>query len=242
MLKLAFSVLPNPPFLAQWLTRKSNSFKPSDARRTPSPSLPAKLAEALSESMVLQSMSLNLLSSEPRSMNQWSCSERNDSLRLTSESEPEEVVILLNFMQSDKLFLRQSSPTTKNSRTSNPREKLRKFFFNTTEPSSSLIQEDLNQRNTAVLVPDPENKNHTDKSRRPNTLCCKVQSVCGILVFDQHFYHCGMSHFYTSAALHFLSELECCQELFSHCKAHKYFVLWSNSSMSVLHILKKTHD
>mgnify|MGYP007014816859 CR=1 FL=1 len=109
-------------------------------------------------------MSLSLLSSEPRSMNQLSCSERNASQRSTSESEPEEVVILLNYTPLDKLFQRPSSLTTKNSRTSNPREKSRKSSFNTTELSSSLTQEDQSQRNTAVLVPDPENKNHTVKS------------------------------------------------------------------------------
>ena len=46
-----------------------------------------------------------------------------------------------------------------------PRENLRKDYYNTTEPSWSLIQEDVSQRNQAAEVPEEESKSLTDKRK-----------------------------------------------------------------------------
>ncbi len=45
----------------------------------------------------------------------------------------------------------------------NQKEKLKNYYYNMTELFQLLIQEDVNQRNTEDLEPEPENKNHIDE-------------------------------------------------------------------------------
>lgn len=63
---------------------------------------------------------------------------------------------------SDKLLLKVSLLTIKNSLTRLKKDKLKSFSFNTTELFWLLTQEDANLKNTVDLVPEPDIKNLTD--------------------------------------------------------------------------------
>mgnify|MGYP000846047675 FL=1 len=68
----------------------------------------------------------------------------------------------LKFMPSDKPLPKVLSLITKNLLTKLKRDKLKSFFYNTTELSLSLIQEDANLKSTVVQVPEPDIKNLID--------------------------------------------------------------------------------
>ena len=68
----------------------------------------------------------------------------------------------LKSMLSDKPLPRVLLLITKNSSTKPKRDKLKNFFCNTTELSSSLTQEDANLKSTVVQVPEQDIKNLID--------------------------------------------------------------------------------
>lgn len=70
--------------------------------------------------------------------------------------------MLLKFMQSDKPLPRELSPTTKSLLMRHKKDKSKNFYFNTTEASWSLTQEDANLKSTEDQVPEPDIKSLTD--------------------------------------------------------------------------------
>ena len=100
--------------------------------------------------------------SESKSWNQSFFWVSSDSKTLISESPSEEVVMLHKSTPSDSPLPRESSPTTKNSSTRLKKDKSKSSFFNTTDLSWSLTQEDANLRSTVVPAQEPDTKNLTD--------------------------------------------------------------------------------
>jgi hypothetical protein len=70
--------------------------------------------------------------------------------------------MLLKSMPSDKPSPRVSLLTIKNSSMRHKKDKSRSFFFNMTELSWSLTQEDANPKSTVDQVLEPDIKNLTD--------------------------------------------------------------------------------
>ena len=79
------------------------------------------------------------------------------------ESESEEEVTLLKYMLLDKLLLKESLLTIKNTLMKSAKEKLNHFYSHMIEVCLLLIQEDANLRNTEEMVLDQENKRVTDE-------------------------------------------------------------------------------
>ncbi len=104
----------------------------------------------------------NQLHLELKLWSQFFFSVSKDSKILTSELPSEEEVTLLKSMPSDNPSQRELLLTTKNLSTKHKKDKSKNFFFNTTELSWSLTQEDASPRNMVDQVPEPDIKNLTD--------------------------------------------------------------------------------
>ena len=66
--------------------------------------------------------------------NLWYCWDYKNSAKLILELELEEEVTPLKSMPLDKPFVKESSLSTKNSLTNNPKGKSKRLFYNMTEP------------------------------------------------------------------------------------------------------------